>query len=179
MLKLYHKYLEKRKLEELKMQVRLAGGTVPEDEEDLETAKARAEEKLHNPMKDFPNDINYLSLDACKRKVEISAKFEGKIEKDKIWDMPRMNACLGKYGIVAKRCSMNDILWDRYLQHGDALTIDEIKKMILFDAKRRELYPQDYNGTGEEQPPQEYLDKLKAEGKLDAIYKELDRIGNG
>lgn len=158
------------------MQIRLAGGTVPDDETDPESAEKDAMERLENPFKDFPNDIRYFSASECQSKVEISAAFKGKIAKDKIWDRKRMDACLGKHGVVAKRCSMNDVLWSRYIEHGDAITLDAILNMMKLDAKRRELYPPDYKGTGEEQPPEEYLKELKAAGKLDKIYSELSQL---
>ena len=150
---------------------------MPDDSEvDSETAKKEAKEKLKNPLKDFPNDIKYFSPDMCGNKIAISNKYHGKIVKEKLWDKFRADACLGKYSDVAKRCSMNDVLWGRYVEHGDKLTLDDIKRMILFDAKRRELYPPDYKGSGAEPPPEDYLDKLKADGKLEAIYGELDNI---
>jgi len=159
------------------MQIRLAGGTVPEDDEtELKSAEKEAMERLENPLKDFPNDINYFSMNECISKIGISGRFQGKIAKDKIWDKKRMDACLGKHGVAAKRCSMNDVLWSRYVKHGDSLTLDIIKQMMLFDAKRRELYPPNYKGSGEEQPPAEYLEELKAAGKLDAIYNEMNEL---
>jgi len=159
------------------MQIRLAGGTVPEDTEaELKSAEEEAMERLKNPLKDFPNDIKYFSANECISKIEIGGRFKGKIAKEKIWDKKRMNACLGKHGIVAKRCSMNDTLWARYTKHGDSLTLDIIKQMMKFDAKRRELYPPNYKGTGEEQPPAEYLEELKSSGKLDTIYKEMNEL---
>lgn len=154
------------------------GGDVDEHaDKDIAAAKKDAEERLKNPLKDFPYDIEYLSAHACRQKIEISQRFKGRMAKNKVWDNFRMGACLGKHGIVAKRCSMNDVLWGRYLKYGDKLTLEDIKRMILFDAKRRELYPPDYRGDGEEPPPVEYLEQLKREGRLDKIYNELDEIG--
>jgi len=72
---------------------------------------------------------------------------------------------------------MNDTLWSRYIRHGDKLTLEDIKRMILFDVKRRELYPPDYKGEGNEAPPSEYLKELKSKGKLEEIYGDLDRLG--
>ena len=170
--------MQRRKLEELKMQIRLAGGNPDNDDIDInkESGKKEAEERLKNPLKDFPDDIRYLTPDMCGNKIDISNKYHDKMAKEKIWDRLRADACLGKHGVVAKRCSMNDVLWSRYVEHGDKLTLDDIKRMILFDAKRRELYPPDYKGSGAEPPPEDYLDKLKADGKLEAIYSELDNI---
>lgn len=160
----------------MKTKIRLAGGTVPGDEADPNVARKEAEERLQNPLKDFPYDINYLTPALCKNKIEISGRYKGRIAKEKIWDKFRADACLGKHSIVAKRCSMNDVLWDRYTKYRDVLTLNDIKRMILFDAKRRELYPFDYKGTGEEPPSVEYLEKLKSDGSLERIYSELDRI---
>jgi hypothetical protein len=150
---------------------------VPDDSgADPSTAKKEAEERLNNPLKNFPNDIKYFSPDMCGNKIAISNKYHGKIVKEKLWDKFRADACLGKYSDVAKRCSMNDVLWGRYVEHGDILTLNDIKQMILFDMKRKELYPPDYKGDGSESPPVEYLEKLKADGKLDKIQNELDVI---
>lgn len=162
------------------MQIRLAGGNPDDDDEDAadisNNRKREAEERLNNPLKDFPNDIKYLTPDMCENKISLSNKYKDRMAKAKVWDKFRSEACLGKHGIVAKRCSMNDVLWTRYLEYRDKLTLDDIKKMILFDAKRRELYPPDYKGDGTEPPPEEYLDKLKSEGKLEEIYSKLDEI---
>lgn len=170
--------MQKRKLEELKMQIRLAGGDPDKgNHEDIADNKKReAEERLKDPLKDFPNDIRYLTPEMCQNKIDISNRYTGRIAKEKVWDKFRAEACLGKHGIVAKRCSMNDVLWSRFAEHGDKFTLDDIKKMILFDAKRRELYPPDYKGDGTEPPPQEYLDKLRKDGKLETIYAELNNL---
>ena len=159
------------------MRIRLAGGTVPDDDEtERKDARKNAEERLQDPLKGFPYDIEYLSPNLCRHKVDISRKYHGKISKEKVWDEFRTAACLGKHSLVARRCSMNDTLWSRYLKYGNILTLDDVKRMILFDAKRRELYPPDYKGMGVEAPPVEYLDELKAKGRLKTIYNELGEI---
>lgn len=171
--------MQKRKLRELKDQIRLAGGAV-EDEDGktpADIAREEAEAMAKDPMRGFPNDIRYFSREACEKKVGISEKYKGRMLKEGIWDLFRTEACLGKHGLVAKRCSMNDVLWRRYLKYGDMLSLGDIKKMILSDMKRRELYPPGYKGTGKEPPPVEYLEKLRSEGKLEQIYNDLETIG--
>ena len=157
----------------------MLGGSVDDEESDEERVGKEKEtvDKLANPLKDFPDDINYLTKKQCLDKVDVSNRFGEKIQKEKRWDQRRMEACLGKHGPVAKRCSMNDVLWGRFLEYGEKLSLSDIKKMVMFDMKRRELYPPDYKGTGEGTPPVEYLKQLKKDGKLEKIYQELNEIG--
>ena len=174
---MYWGYLQERKIEEVKNQIRMLGGNV-DDENETVSEEEKAMKNLDNPLKGFPNDIEYFSKKKCLDKIDISNHFGDKIVPEKRWDQFRMEACLGQHGLVAKRCSMNDVLWERYIKYGDKLTLNDIKKMVMFDIKRRELYPPDYKGTGEEPPPADYLKKLKKEGRLDTIYKELNSIGS-
>lgn len=155
----------------------MLGGHVEDSEEERVGKEKKALDMVKNPLNGFPNDIKYFNKKQCLDKIDISNRFGDKIREEKRWNQFRMESCLGKHGPVAKRCSMNDVLWGRFLKYGDKLSLDDIKKMIMFDMKRRELYPSDYKGTGKEPPPVEYLKQLKKKGKLDKIYKELNALG--
>lgn len=175
-MKLYWRYLQERKVEEIKQQIRMLGGKV-EDEKTLEDKKRLAERKVRDPLADFPNDIEYLTEFQCKEKVNISQRFGKKWPPKKIWNTYRMQACLGKLGLVARRATMNDTLWEMWLRAidlGKSLSLDDLKKRIKFDYARSKLYPPDYTGDGSEPPPQEYLEKLKARGELAKIYAEME-----
>jgi len=178
MLKLYWSNLQKRKIEELKIRIKMLGGQINEGDEDKGEMEEDVKARLADPLKDFPDDIKYLNERQCKAKIGITNRFGGRMAEEKRWDERRMRACLGKLGPVARRCAMNDVLWGRFLKYGDSLTLDDVKRMVFFDIKRRELYPPDYRGTGEEPPPEEYLAALRAQGRLDAIYSELDRLSS-
>lgn len=176
LLKLYWKYLQERKVEEIKQQIRMLGGKV-EDEKTLKNKKEMAERKVKDPLADFPNDIEYLTESQCKEKVNISQRFGKKWPHEKIWDTYRMQACSGRFGLVARRASMNDTLWGMWMKAvslGKGLTLDDLKKRIKFDYARSKLYPPDYSGDGSDPPPQEYLEKLKARGELAKIYAEME-----
>jgi len=174
LLKLYWKYLQERKLEDLKRQIRLLGGRV--DEKTIEQKEAEAKKKLIDPLWNFPEDIEYFDGVQCRQKISVSNRFGLNWPKEKLWNDYRMNACLGKYGIVAKRASMNDVLWGLWLtayEKGKELLLDDLKKRIKYDLIRRKLYPDDYMGDGSDPPPVEYLKKLKEQGSLFKIYTEM------
>jgi len=78
--------LQKRKLEELKTQVRLAGGGEIKDDEANEKAREEAEQRVKDPLWKFPHDIKYLSVKSCKDKIRISERYQGRILKEKVWD---------------------------------------------------------------------------------------------
>ena len=175
---MYWKYLQERKLEELKRQIRLLGGKV--DEKTLEQKEMEAKNRLIDPLFNFPNDVDYLDERQCRQKIGVSGKFGAKWPKQKLWNEYRMRACLGEYGVVAKRASMNDVLWEMWLmafEKGEELTLDDLKERIKYDLARRKLYPDDYMGDGSEPPPVEYLEKLRARGELAKIYAEMEGVG--
>ncbi len=128
-----------------------------------------------DPLYGFPNDIEYFNRDQIEAKISVSKRFGNKILSDHRWDKDRGAACLGRYGAVARRCSMNDKLWGIWQaarRKGIALKLEDVKKMILIDIKRSRLYPPGWRDA-DANPPQWYIDKLQAEGKLEQIFKEI------
>jgi len=111
-------------------------------------------------------------------KISVSRRFGSKLAPEKRWDKERGDACLGRYGAVAKRCSMNDKLWGIYQKakrKGIALTLEEVKKMILLDIKRSKLYPPGWRDDTVS-PPEWYLEELRKKGLLEKILKEIDEV---
>lgn len=135
--------------------------------------------KLQSPLDDFPNDITYLNEEDCEVKIRLTNDPKLPLPFEQKWDKYRKLCCIGKYGDAARRCSMNDTLWGRYLkamEAGRPLTLPVIKSMVEFDMARRELYPKDYTGNPDGNPPVEYIEKLKATGEYTEIIRKLDSI---
>lgn len=154
----------------------MLGGSVDDKtDQEIIDEESKTKEMLKHPLAGFPDDIRYFTKKQCRDKITITKRFKGRIAKESRWDEYRMEACLGEHSLVAKRCSMNDVLWGRLMAHS-GLLLEDIKKMVMFDIKRKELYPPGYKGVGREPPPVEYLKQLKSEGKLDEINKELNEI---
>ena len=168
--------MQERKLQEIKMQAAFAGVNLDDKKP---KNKKDAEDRLKSPLKNFPDDIEYLSANDCDVKIRITNDPKLPLAMEQKWDSYRKDCCTGKYGRAPKRCSMNDVLWGRYLKSveaGKPLIIDIIKIMVEFDMVRRELYPKDYKGHPEEPPPEEYLKELKSSGKYIGILQKLDNL---
>jgi len=176
---LYWHYLNKRKVREAKDQIRLMWGETP-DEKASKALKQKelAERWQKDPLYGFPNDIRYFTRDQAMQKVKITERFGEKIAPRSRWGMERVRACVGELGIVARRCSMNDLLWDTYSRakhEGVELTLDTVRRMIEYDILRSQLYPPGWSDDTVP-PPKEFLEELQKQGKLKRIYAEMDRV---
>ncbi len=169
--------MQKRQLKELKVQASLVG-IIVEDEDASAKKRKAVEDRIKNPLKDFPNDVVYFNARDCDSKIRLSQKLKKRpIESQ--WDEYRKECCLGNYGIIARRCSVNDVLWGRYLkikEAGAVPTLDQVKAMVEFDIVRRKLYPANYKGTGSESPPKDYIRELQKSGEYTKILQRLDGI---
>lgn len=177
MLKLYWSKFQERKAQEIKLQASFAGIDLEEKTKEQKLAEAKA--KAEDPLKDFPYDMSYLTEADCNAKIRITNDPKLNFPAEQKWDDYRKNCCLGKFGIEAKRCSMNDVLWKRYVQAiqvGRPLNLDTIKNMVMFDMARSELYPKNYKGSPDAPPPENYINELKASGKYMEIIQRLDTI---
>ena len=169
--------MQKRKMQELKIQASLFGIEFPDEDAAAKKRKA-VEDNIKDPLRDFPNDVVYCGVKDCDTKIRLSKKLK-KRPLECQWDEYRKECCLGNYGIVARRCSVNDVLWGRYLsvkEAGAVLSIDQVKAMVEFDIVRRSLYPPNYKGTGNDSPPKEYIEELKGSGEYIKILQKLDDI---
>ncbi len=53
------------------------------------------------------------------------------------------------------------------------LTLDAVKKMIRIDIVRSRLYPPGWTDDTAS-PPEWYMDRLRKEGRLDQVFKEIE-----
>jgi len=176
---MYWHYLNKRKVREAKDQVRLMWGESPEETADRTSSQRElAEMWQKDPLYGFPNDIVYFTRSEAMQKVKVTQRFGDKIAPRSRWDMERVRACMGELGLVARRCSMNDVLWEKYLQskqQGVRLTLDTVRKMVRYDILRSQLYPPGWSDDTVP-PPQEFLERLRKQGRLQKIYAEMDKV---
>ncbi|RPJ11175.1 MAG: hypothetical protein EHM36_01985 [Deltaproteobacteria bacterium] len=180
-IKLYWHYLNTRKGRELEYLAMVVWGYNPKKKVELAERRKKAEQWAEDPLFDFPNDIEYLTRQQINDKMTASRRFWKRIVPAARWDKERADACIGYYGLVARRCSMNDKLWRIYQEAKGRkvqLRLDQVKKMILIDIKRSKLYPPGWTDDSVD-PPQEYIQKLKAEGKYEEILREIDIAAKG
>ena len=136
--KLYWFYMHKRKLKELERKAMLWGYDPKKKERGLRQ-KQMAEKWQEDPLFGFPNDIEYLTKPDIEAKMGASRRFWDRMKPEARWDRERGEACIGRFGLVARRCSMNDKLWGIYQKAKDRrvlLSLDDVRKMILIDIKR-------------------------------------------
>jgi hypothetical protein len=177
--RLYWYYLNKRKFKDLERQAIVMWGYDPKKKKQAQRQKEMAEKWQEDPLYGFPNDIVYLSRQEIEQKMAVSRRFAEKMKPETRWDRERGETCIGRYGTVARRCSMNDKLWEIYQkakQRNVTLNLDEIRKMILLDIKRSKLYPPGWTDDSVS-PPDWYLDELRGKGLLDQILNEIDEVG--
>jgi hypothetical protein len=178
-IKLYWYYLNKRKFKELEREATVMWGYDPDKGKRSRKQKELAQKWIEDPLYGFSDDIIYLNRNEIEAKIAVSRRFWKKLKPESRWDRERGEACLGRHGLVARRCSMNDKLWGIYQRAKSrkvVLSLDDIKKMILLDVKRSRLYPPGWTDDSLD-PPKWYLDKLRQEGLLDTILREIDEAG--
>ena len=178
-IRLYWFYLNKRKFKEIERQAMMMWGYDPGKRTQSRKQRDLAAKWIEDPLFGFPNDIIYFDRGQIDAKLSVSRRFWDKFREEARWDRLRAEACLGRQGIVARRCSMNDKLWGIYgkaKQRHVTLTLDDIKKMILIDIKRSKLYPPGWTDDSVD-PPEWYLEQLREQGLLDKILKEIDGVG--
>lgn len=176
---MYWWYMQKRKIREAEDQIRLMWGEVPSDKAKASMEKKELAEKWQeDPLYGFPDDIGYLDSRHVGIKLRITKRFGEKLAPEKRWDQERADSCLGKRGVVARRCSMNDALWEKWRQsitEGNPLRLETVRKMVQCDILRSKLYPPGWTDD-KSPPPSEHLEKLRQEGKLEPIYTEIDGL---
>ena len=183
--KLYWIYMQRRLVDEMEMQAASQSmawsGYTPRRLKKAGKDRERAFKWQEDPFYDFPNDIVYFTRDQVENKIAVSRRFGNKIELRRRWDSERGQACLGRFGKVARRCSMNDKLWEIWKQASAkqiTLSLADIKKMIQIDIKRSRLYPPGWTDDTAS-PPSWYIKKLQDEGTLMGILQEIDQATRG
>ena len=81
-------------------------------------------------LDEFPNDVKFFDREQVKQQQRYwsgLSKEYAKRHPYRVWDKVRGDACLGLYGDVAKRCSMNDDLWELWSKSGQRLTMPELR----------------------------------------------------
>lgn len=179
--KLYWRYLNRRKLKELERQATVMWGYDPRKKKRADRQRFLAEKWQEDPLYGFPNDIEYFNKGQVESKMAVSRRFWNKMAPERRWDKERGMACLGRFGAVARRCSMNDRLWEIYTEakhKGVKLTLENVKKMLTVEIKRSKLYPPNWKDDRAD-PPEWYLDELRKKGVLEKILKEVDEVTHG
>jgi len=160
---------EVAKLDYIRDSIRLSSmitGSKPWDESTLaktnskelsEFRKKKVEEKIADPFKGFPNDVNYPNP----HKIAEYAKFFritskiGLTNPLAMWDEERQAAALGQNGVLAKRCSVNDNLWNLY-KKTPGLTLEGVLKRM-----KAQYYLSKYNLESDPQQRLLLLEKFK------------------
>lgn len=161
------------------MQAAFAGVDLSEGTKSSATKLKEAEAKLQDPLKSFPDDVKYLNGKDCDVKIRLTNNPKLSLPFEQKWDEYRKTCCLGEYGMAARRCSMNNTLWGRYLKSIEVkkpLDLEIIKIMVEFDMARRELYPPDYKGSEDAPPPEDYVKEMKTSGKYSEIMQKLNAV---
>ena len=145
---LQKKLLSEHELEAALHGIDLRGDKVPGGKYSKEEAMAY----MKNPLKDFPNDIDYSQfkeegLDFHRKEYAAFARKNPRpltFEESKLlWTPERIDALQGN-DPVAKRASVKGELWALYLEmrkHKDPVTLDDILAVLKADLKVLQLVP--------------------------------------
>jgi len=143
------------------------------DDEISEQLRVDAVNRDKDPLFDFPNDVVYFTEEQCDQQIKYWSKVSS-LRKDipvkALWDEKRKKACLGGFGDAARRCSMNNDLWEMWLNN-PKVTLDTVKRRIKADIVRSQLYPEGY--PADKPPPRWYIKKLQESGEYERIVEEL------
>lgn len=112
-------------------------GKWPNDEQ---VTKEEVTHKIEDPLKDFPHDVKFFTesqMLKLKEAAEMQSKhFKNPLPPHRMWTPERIKACRGEFGIVPRRCSVNDSLWGRYLDYknrGIEMTLDLLRVIMKTD----------------------------------------------
>ena len=175
----FYKTALRQEYEDLRRIAAMHGAELPPLKEEIETEEEYARAKDKDPLIDFPYDVVYLTEKQCNEQIKYYNLLKAKgieVPEERIWDEERKAACLGD-DIVAKRCSMNDVLWAEYKANPN-LTIEDVERKIKIDIARSKLYPPgwtDYTTP----PPNEYIQELKQKGLFQKYMDELQELIDG
>lgn len=113
-------------------------GKWPNDEK---VSREEVEQRIEDPLHNFPYDVKYFTeaqIIKLKEAAEMQSKyFKKPLPEHRMWTPERIQACRGQFGIAARRCSVNDSLWGRYLEYkkrGIVMTLDLLRSIVRMDA---------------------------------------------
>ena len=132
--------------------------------------------KKKDILYDFPFDIEY----PAERQIQDNLKYWGEVKEQSIerWDTERANAARDKKGVIARRCSVNSLLWKEF-KEGAFPDQQTLKNRLKLDHIRLAFYPVSFSRSKIciEPPPLDYWKELKEKGDLQFFIEELDKAG--
>lgn len=120
--------------------------------------------RIKKLMDNFPYDVTYPNKDSISTMLHIS-----KTSSKAPWSKERANACLGFHGDAAKRCSVSEILWKKYViytQQGMDVTLQRVKIWAEMEWIEKILQPQTWD-----------IEKARRE-KRDATTIRSEKLGH-
>jgi hypothetical protein len=133
-------------------------------------------EKKKDILYDFPYDIEYPS----ERVIQDNLKYWSEVKEESIerWDDERADAARNKMGVIARRCSVNSLLWMEF-KNGAFKDQVSLKNRLKLDHIRLAFYPLNFSRSKIciEPPPLDYWQGLKEKGDLQFFINELDKAG--
>ena len=133
--------------------------------------------KKQDFLYDFPHDVEYPTETMIKGNLKYWEDYEGEITTA-YWNSERADGCRGNLGMIARRCSVNDLLWQEYKQ-GLYTTQQALKCRIKIDHVRVACYPTRFQRKDicKVPAPFDHLESLNSEGKLEILIKQMDDCG--
>jgi len=133
--------------------------------------------KKQDFLYDFPHDVEYPTESMIRDNLKYWEDFEGEITPA-YWSSERADACRGNLGMIARRCSVNDLLWQEY-KKGLYTTQQALKCRIKIDHVRVACYPSKFirKDICVLPPPLDHLETLNSEGKLEVLMKQMTDCG--
>lgn len=146
----------------------------------LQNNKVNVEAKKKDILYDFPYDVQYPAEKLIRDNLKYWAgKKEEEIENElEFWDDKRANAARGKLGVIARRCSINGLLWAEY-NNGVFPDQQSLKNRVKLDHIRMALYPIGFptDKICIEPPPKNHWDTLRTTKELHRFLRELNIAG--
>lgn len=134
------------------------------------------EEKRKDILYDFPYDMEYPTEKVILDNVKYWDDYNGEPTLN-LWTEERADACRGKFGVIARRCSINDLLWKEY-KEGLHKNQKSLKCRIKLDHIRIGCYPSSHRDKICVEPPTvEHFNHIKENGNLKIFKTQLDDCG--
>ena len=172
----FYKTALEQEYEDLRRLAAMHGAELPPLHKNPETDEELARVKDNDPLLNFPFDVIYLTSQQCDEQIlyyDMLDKRGVEVEPFRVWDNRRKEACLGD-DMAARRCSMNNVLWEAYCKN-PSMSLSDVKRKIQFDITKSKLYPSGWHNYTQP-PPIEHIHKLKESGQFDLIMEQLQEL---